>query len=358
MKASRRRWSEMNKDRIALAQLVASYQLFNRASGKSATTVNWYEDRLGMFLKHLGENAILADLTADAARSYIIHLQERTDRCAGNPFVAQPNGQLSSAYIHGCVRAVRAFASWLYAEEYTDSNRLRAVRPPKVQRKVVPVLKDDEVEALLAVFDRGDAFGVRNHAMVYTLLDTGLRASELCGLRLDDLRLREGYFKVLGKGNKERLVPFGTATEAVLSRYRDHFRPLFEPSALNGYLFINANGEPITVNALQEMLQRAARRAQLPRVTCHLLRHTFATNYLVREVGDPMRLQQMLGHSSLEMVRHYVQRASVQQNLLERRPSPMDLLAGSSANSRHLQPRRPVGGRGGEARRGRVSPRV
>jgi len=85
------------------------------------------------------------------------------------------------------------------------------------------------------------------------------------------------------------------------------------------------------------------KRAVLPRLHAHLLRHTFATNYLVKEVGDPLRLQQILGHTSLEMVRHYVAMASVQTNLLERRASPMDRFGGEQGRPRHarrVQPRR------------------
>ena len=92
------------------------------------------------------------------------------------------------------------------------------------------------------------------------------------------------------------------------------------------------------------MVRRAGRRAGVPRVYCHLLRHTFATNYLVREVGDPLRLQQILGHTSLEMVRRYVAISNVQRSLIDRRSSPMDLIADSqqtSRNTRRLQAKKP-----------------
>ncbi len=90
-------------------------------------------------------------------------------------------------------------------------------------------------------------------------------------------------------------------------------------------------------------MKRVGRAAGVPRLHAHLLRHTFATNYLVKEVGDPLRLQQILGHTSLEMVRHYVAMASVQQNLLERRASPMDCFAAEQSSPRHarrVQPKR------------------
>ncbi|MBE0610063.1 MAG: tyrosine-type recombinase/integrase [Dehalococcoidia bacterium] len=340
MVATGQRWTAMKKDHLPLAQLITSYDLFNRAAGKSPTTVTWYQSRLGMFLRYLGEDSDLAALSVDAVRGYIVYLQGRNDRHAGSPHITNPQGKLSSAYIHGCVRPLRSFASWLHAEGYTDTNRLQAVKPPKVQKKVTQVLTDDEVQRLLSCFDRREFFGARNHAMVYTLLDTGLRASELVNLTLNDAHLKEGFLQVLGKGNKERLVPFGTGAQAALLRWRDEVRPHF--GGEGDGLFLDAGGGQMSVNALQEVVQRAARRAAIPRATCHLLRHTFATNYLVREVGDPLRLQQILGHTTLEMVRHYVALANVQQSLIDRRASPMDLILNKerSTKSRLVQPRR------------------
>ena len=350
--SAKRRWTAMRKDDLPLEQLIDSYQLYNRAVGKSASTVAWYGVRLGLFRRFLGDEATLEGLTVDSARAYIVHLQDRTDRHAGSPFVITATGKLSTAYIHGCVRAIRAFASWLHAENYTETNRLKAVKPPKVQHKVIPVLNDGEVQKLLGRFDQEDPFGARNYAMVFTLLDCGLRASELAGLSVKDAYLKDGYLKVLGKGNKERLVPLGAAAQKALVRWRDFFRPQFEPGDCPS-LFVAADGGRMTVQALQEVVRRAARSSGVPRVYCHLLRHTFATNYLVREVGDPFRLQQILGHTSLEMVRHYVNIANVQASLLERRASPMDLILNppTKPNARRLQSRRNAPDKVSEVRR-------
>lgn len=109
------------------------------------------------------------------------------------------------------------------------------------------------------------------------------------------------------------------------------------------HFFLSSNGVPITVTALENLVRRAGRRVGIQRIHCHLLRHTFATNYLVRQVGDPLRLQQILGHTSLEMVRRYVAIADVQQSLIERRSSPMDLVLAQrnpQRNARRMQPRR------------------
>ena len=174
------------------------------------------------------------------------------------------------------------------------------------------------------------------------MLDCGLRVSELCGLKVEDAHLDQGYLKVLGKGNKERLVPIGKSCEASLRRWRDRFRMEFEVVE-RPFMFLAANGKPLTIASLEKTVKRAASYAGIPRIHCHLLRHTFATNYLVRGVGDPLRLQQMLGHTSLEMVRRYVAIANIQQSPVEAHTSPMDLIAeprDMSRQSRYVQPKR------------------
>jgi site-specific recombinase XerD len=331
----------MQQDQIPLSTLATAFQVFNKTTGKSPGTVAWYDMRLALYGRFAGPDASLGDITPARVREYIVELQERTERHPNNPFNGRTPGKLSSSYIHGHVRALRAFASWLFAEGYTETNRLATLRPPKMQLKVTPVLNDTEVGALLGCFRRDDAYGARNYTIALTLLDCGLRVSELCDLKTADAHLREGYLKVLGKGNKERLVPIGGASEAALSQWLTHFRPLFVVNEAP-QLFLDASGGALSTAAVQELIKRAGQRAGVPRVTCHLLRHTFATNYLVREVGDPLRLQQILGHTSLEMVRHYVAAANVQQSLIERRSSPMDLIlnGGTSANARRLQPSR------------------
>jgi len=337
------RWSAMKKETIPFATLRAQFVLYNKASGKSPATVNWYEQPLSLFERWLGAEASVADVTIHNVRAYIADLHDRTSRHVNNPHYKSHAGKLSSTYIHGIVRALRAFASWLHADGYTDTNVLQPLKPPKMQQKVKEVLTDEEVQRLVRVFDRDEPFGARGFAMVWTLLDCGLRAAEICELTTADAHLDAGYLKVLGKGNKERLVPIGQSCQDALLRWRDRFREQFLVGE-SPYLFLSSNGERLTVNALQQLIGRTGTRAGIARVHTHLLRHTFATNYLVKEVGDPLRLQQILGHTSLEMVRRYVAMANVQQSLIERRASPMDLIvkgAASSNQRRQAQPRRP-----------------
>jgi site-specific recombinase XerD len=336
--ARRPRWAKVEWQGTPLAELRVAFEACNRTANKSPRTVHWYNERLLMFERFVGPGAALRDLTVPTVRAFVADLQSRTQKNVNNPFIPKKDGKLASSYIQGIVRALRAFSSWLYEEGYTDANILQPLKPPKIQQKVFVALSDDEVGRLLASFSRRQPFGARNYAIFLTLLDCGLRASELCELSLGDSPIEQGYLKILGKGNKERLTPIGHACQEALQRWRDRFRPLFNPVV--DRLFVGTDGGNFTINALESMVRKAGTRAGIDRLHCHLLRHTFATNYLVKQIGDPLRLQQILGHTSLEMVRRYVSVASIQQSVIDRRTSAMDLILHESAQPRRHAPRK------------------
>lgn len=127
------------------------------------------------------------------------------------------------------------------------------------------------------------------------MLDGGLRASELLELSLTNARLEEGFLKVLGKGNKERLIPVGRRCQEALRVWLERFRPQFDPDGLEARVFLNANGQRMTLRSLEEMLGRSGTRAGISGLRPHRLRHTFATRFLTLELGDTFQLQQLLG---------------------------------------------------------------
>lgn len=154
------------------------------------------------------------------------------------------------------------------------------------------------------------ALGCRDAAIVMTPLDTGLRCAELRSLLLQDAHIEQGFLKVMGKGSKERVVPIGASVQKVLFRYLHHFRP--EPArAGTENFFLSIDGTPVTVDSVARMIRRLGKSSGVRKLHAHLCRHTFATNYLING-GDVFSLQQILGHTMLEMVRRYVSLASAQ----------------------------------------------
>ena len=180
-----------------------------------------------------------------------------------------------------------------------------------------------EVDQLISYQNPLTAIGCRNVAILILLLDTGIRLNKLCCLKFEDAHVEEGYLKVMGKGGKERVVPMGTSTQKIFWRYVIHFRPeSLDPD--DNYLFLTLDGKPLKANAVKLLINRWGKKAGVPKLHTHLCRHTFATNFLIYNCGDVFRLQQMLGHTSLEMVRRYVHYASAQALLNSKTISPVD----------------------------------
>ncbi|GAI81612.1 unnamed protein product, partial [marine sediment metagenome] len=125
---------------------------------------------------------------------------------------------------HGHVRTLRAFFNWLVVEGLAQNNPAKDLKPPKVTRKVVSTLSDDEIGTILNVFSTSPS-DARNQTLFMILLDTGLRIGELVNLKMDDVHMDEGYLKVMGKGRKERIVPVGNNAQRALQRYLFRFRP-------------------------------------------------------------------------------------------------------------------------------------
>jgi len=160
--------------------------------------------------------------------------------------------------------------------------------------------------------------------MIMMLLDTGVRASEEATITLNKLNLTDGYIKVMGKGTKERIVPIGKYVQMSLWSYIDKMRP--EPAIPDhNYLFLSSNGKPITVNTIKLVLSRLAKKSGVKRLHAHLCRHTFAINYLLNG-GDIFSLKEILGHTTLDMVNHYLHFTNSQITAQHRKYSPMDKL--------------------------------
>lgn len=316
------RWDSMRKDNIPLEKLVLQYQAFNRSEGKTPSTVRWYNSCLSQFVDYIRTQNIepvLGSVDTGVVREYILYLQQRSSY-NDHPFIPQQGKVLSPVSIQTYVRTIKTFFNWLYKEGYTQENRLERLKQPKAPKKLINPLSDVEVAAILSSIDAQTSWGARNLAVTLLFLDTGLRLMELVTLPMADLHLEDGYLKVMGKGQKERIVPFGSSAQKALMKYIFHFRP--EPLAQD-QVFLNLEGGPMTETGLKLMFRRMAQSAGVKRLHAHLLRHTFAVNYLMNG-GDVFSLQQILGHTTLEMVRRYVNLANTHVMTQHKRFSPVD----------------------------------
>ncbi|MFC2014213.1 tyrosine-type recombinase/integrase [Chloroflexota bacterium] len=308
-----------------LNKLIEYYEVCNRAEGKSPKTISWYSANLKNFRNYL-KNRHLSDsldnIDIKLLREYVLYLLKRT-RYENHPYTPAKTEPLSAATVHGYVRTLRAFFNWLIAEGLAQNNPAKDLKPPKVTRKVVSTLSDEEIRATLSSCGTSPT-DARNQALFMILLDTGLRIGELVNLKMEDVHMDEGYLKVLGKGKKERIVPIGNNAQKVLQRYLFRSRPKPINPVINN-VFLSQSSNPLTENSMKLMFTRLSKRSGVCRLHAHLCRHTFATRFLING-GDVFSLQQILGHSTLEMVRHYVNLASSHIAIQHQKFSPLDRL--------------------------------
>lgn len=186
------RWSDVAKEGIGLEDLVKYYETYHRSEGSSPKTVKWYREVLASFvgwLKLQEKSTKLGSIDQMDVREFILFLREK--RYHGRA--------LSSSTLNNRVRALRAFFSWLNREEYTDTNILANLKPPKVAEILIEPLKVKEIDMLFSVINQKTVLGARNAAMIALFLDTGLRLSELINLGSSDVHLEQRYVKVMGK---------------------------------------------------------------------------------------------------------------------------------------------------------------
>ncbi|MFC2013458.1 tyrosine-type recombinase/integrase [Chloroflexota bacterium] len=307
-------------------KLITHFEMSNLADGKSDSTITWYRDILKLFTRYLKETKHtkrIEEFNIENARNYVLYLRSRSKFGRYTSTHVQNSG-LSPQTIRGHIRGLKAFSSWLYREQYTDENRLRYLKIPRVPVRLIEPLTDQEVNQITSSINQDLPTGFRNHAIFVTALDNGLRASELARIAINQLDLKSGYVKVMGKGDKERITPIGDFVKMTLWNYLDRIRP--EPATADcEKLFLSPSGRPITANTIKLVFSRLSKSSGVERLHAHLCRHTFAINYLLNG-GDIFSLREILGHTTLEMVNHYLHFTRSQLTAQHHKYSPMDKL--------------------------------
>lgn len=195
--------------------------------------------------------------------------------------------------------AIRGFFKFLVREKAIDTDPTEHVERPKLARKLPRVLSYEEVDRLLLAPDPGSTKGIRDSAMIHLMYASGLRVSELCGLKLSELDRRLGTVSPLGKGGKRRIVPVGQVALERLEDYLTLVRAHAKGSDKDPHLFLSPRGKRLTRQGFWKLLKAYARGCGITTPTSpHKLRHSFAT-HLLRGGADLRAVQTMLGHADL-----------------------------------------------------------
>ncbi|MFT6883193.1 MAG: integrase/recombinase XerD, partial [Marinoscillum sp.] len=195
---------------------------------------------------------------------------------------------------------IKSFYKYLLYEQLIDLDPSELLESPKIGRKLPDTLDFYEIEKIFAAIDLSNDGGVRNRAMLETLYSSGLRVSELIGLRLSNIYFEEGFLRVVGKGNKERLVPIGREALKHIQLYKDHVRRHQDiKKGQEDFLFLNRRGSQISRISVFTIIKDLALKAEIKKqISPHTFRHSFAT-HLIEGGADLRAVQEMLGHESI-----------------------------------------------------------
>jgi integrase/recombinase XerD len=252
-------------------------------------TLEWYGDRTRRFVDWCTAQGIgsPSDLRSSDLEQFVLH-------CRRQGFA--PNT------VHGYAQVLKTLCRLGHRLGYIPEDITMSFELPRVPRTIVPTLSDEQLQGVLAAPDRRTWLGIRDRAILIVLLDTLIRVSELVGLDAKDVDLDESLLRVMGKGRKEREVPFGRTAAHALRRYRG----VVEDLRPGDPFFITRYGRRTSRWAIQQMMAHCGRAAGVEGVRCspHTLRHTGAKRFILAG-GDVFTLQKLLGHTTLVMVRRY-----------------------------------------------------
>jgi integrase/recombinase XerD len=201
--------------------------------------------------------------------------------------------------------ALRILFRFLVQRKMLERDPTEFLGVPKIERYLPETLSEPEIARLLSAAGGKTPLEIRDRAIVELLYASGLRVSELCGARLENLDLDEGFIRVLGKGNKQRLVPVGSGARKALQRYLQAGRPELVGKKTGGEVFLSVRGRKLTNQRIWQLLGALGKRAGLEKdVHPHMLRHSFAT-HLLQGGADLRIIQEMLGHADISTTQIY-----------------------------------------------------
>lgn len=290
--------------------LSQAYEMFmqeQKFRGNSQETISYYKICLNMFIDYCGSDLDVSDLDVILFKGYQLYLSENKD--------------IKRVSVRTYSRAVRVFYRYLYFEDIIDIN-INKLKLIKADKEVIMPLTDIEVKQLLNSFEPLTFLGERDKLMCMLMLDCGLRRGEVVKLKLSDIDKSKRTMIINGKGSKQRIVPFGKTVKNQLMRY---LALRTEKPCYSDSLFLTIEREPITANTIKMLFQRLKSSSGISRLYPHLLRHTFATNYIIQG-GNLEVLRVLLGHSSISITQIYIHLAAQMQLVNNRFDSHLDTL--------------------------------
>lgn len=261
--------------------------------GLATNTILSYERDLSQYVLYMSKVEGLLELS-EIRRQHIVHYL----------FELKQKGRAETT-IARTIASIRALHQFALREKLSDQDPSVHLDIPKAAKRLPKVLSTTEVESLLDAPNGNDVFSIRNRALLETLYATGMRVSELIRLTVTDTHLSMGFVRCVGKGNKERIIPLGSAATAALQNYFEKSRQVLMKNHRHDYVFVNLHGKPLSRQGFWKILKQLAQKANIEKeLTPHTLRHSFAT-HLLENGADLRAVQEMLGHADISTTQIY-----------------------------------------------------
>lgn len=307
----------------SLDMLIERYMENHQALGHSSQTISRYNQTFKLFI------IFLEDEDADARVLSTEKLQAFARWLRATPTTRPQRGETvrSDFSIHGYLKDMRAFINWLLSEEVIDWKV--KVPMPKLPQRLFPVLSETELDLVWnCSFLKGrSSIAVRNRAMIGLMLDTGLRRSEVASLRLDSIDLDNCLVTVIGKGNKQRRVPYSSSVMELLKEWI-----ILRGEGDDSLFWLSGEG-------IRTTFRRIEKETGLAAFYPHQVRHT-AASMMIRNHADPFTVQRILGHADLATTQQYVSQNDDDLRAKHRLSSPFDSMLGRQAAAERTVPKR------------------
>ena len=293
-----------------------------------------WENSIKEFKYYLNVERSLADNSVNA---YIRDIRKLADFCSKikvdelnisvneiREFIADLNSKNISARSQArIISGIKAFFKYLIIEDYITNDPTMLIENPKIGLKLPEVLSVDEIELIISSIDLSNKQGERNRAILETLYSCGLRVTELINLKISNINFKEGYIKVIGKGDKERLTPIGSNALKYISIYVNEVR-IHQKISKNheDFVFLNNRGSKLSRVMIFTLIKRIVDKVGIKKkVSPHTFRHSFAT-HLIEGGADLRAVQEMLGHESITTTEIYthLDRDYLRSNIMQFHP--------------------------------------
>jgi site-specific recombinase XerD len=305
-------WTIETENDTFLLTCQQSFMLDKRAAGVANGTLYFYQKKLELFNQFCDTQQItlVPQITPGAIRLYLLWLEEHHHNPGG---------------IHACYRVLKTFLRWWGAETEPENwrNPISRVKAPHMAVEPLQPVELDTIQALINVCPRKCFHGERDRAILYTLLDTGARAAELCSMNLDDIDLIGGSILIRqGKGRKPRTVFISQDTRRAIRAYLKTWQHDTQAA------WVTEENTRLTYWGLNEIIRRRAKDAQVKKPELHSFRRTFAINML-RSGVDVYSLQKLMGHTDLQVLRRYLVQTEDDTRAAHVKGSPVERLKNS-----------------------------